>query len=150
MSQSLTRLIVHAIFSTKNREPMLPAEIRSDLYAYMGGILKSLNCVPLSIGGTDDHVHLLFILSKNIAMAKVFEEIKGTTSQWIKTKSADMKTFAWQGGYGAFSVSESQREKVSDYIATQEDHHRKQTFQEELLAFFKKHHIEYDEKYIWT
>ena len=150
MSQSLTHLIVHAVFSTKNREPILPMEVHSDLYAYMGGILKSLGCVPLMINGTNDHVHLLFILSKNIALAKVFEEIKGTSSQWIKTKSAVRKTFAWQGGYGAFSVSESQCQKVSDYIACQEEHHRKQTFQEELLALFQKHNIEYDEKYLWT
>ena len=150
MSQSLTRLIVHAIFSTKNREPILPAEIRSDLYAYMGGILTSLGCVPLAINGTNDHVHLLFIQSKNITLAKVFEEVKGTTSQWIKTKSVDLQTFTWQGGYGAFSVSESQRQKVSDYIANQEEHHRKLTFKEELLALFRKHNIEYDEKYLWT
>ena len=150
MSQSLTRLIVHAIFSTKNREPMLSPEIRPELYVYMGGILKSLSCAPLAINGTDDHVHLLFILSKNIALAKVFEEVKGTSSQWIKTKSAVMKTFAWQGGYGAFSVSESQHQKVSDYIAHQEEHHRKLTFKDELLALFQKHNVEYDEKYLWT
>ncbi|MCL2709895.1 MAG: IS200/IS605 family transposase [Planctomycetaceae bacterium] len=150
MSQSLTRLIVHAIFSTKNREPMLSPEIRPELYVYMGGILKSLGCVPLAINGTNDHVHLLFILSKNIALAKVFEEVKGTSSQWIKTKSAIMKTFSWQGGYGAFSVSESQCQKVSDYIAHQEEHHRKLTFKEELLALFQKHNVEYDEKYLWT
>jgi len=150
MSQSLTRLIVHAIFSTKSREPMLPPEIRSELYAYMGGILKSLGCVPLAINGTHDHVHLLFILSKTITLAKVFEEIKGTSSQWIKTKPGMSKTFAWQGGYGAFSVSESMRQKVNDYIADQEEHHRALSFKEELIALFKKHHIEYDEKYLWT
>jgi len=150
MSQSLTRLIVHGIFSTKNREPILSVEIRPDLYAYMGGILKGLDCVPLAIGGTDDHVHLLFIQSKNIALAKVFEEVKGTSSQWIKTKSASLKTFAWQGGYGAFSVSESQRQKVNEYISQQDDHHRKLTFKEELIALFKKHHVEFDEKYLWT
>ncbi|MCL2709858.1 MAG: IS200/IS605 family transposase [Planctomycetaceae bacterium] len=150
MTQSLTRLIVHAIFSTNNREPMLLAEVRPELYAYIGGILKSLGCVPLSISGTNDHVHLLFILSKTIPLAKVFEEVKGTSSQWIKTQPGVSKTFAWQGGYGAFSVSESQREKVSEYIARQEEHHRKLTFKEELLTLFQKHHIEYDEKYLWT
>ena len=150
MTQSLTRLNVHAVFSTKNREPMLPAEIRSELYAYLGGILKSLGCVPLAINGTDDHVHLLFIQSKNIALAKVFEEVKGTSSQWIKTKPTVSRTFAWQGGYGAFSVSESQSQKVVDYIAAQEEHHRKLTFKEELLVLLEKHNIEYDEKYLWT
>ena len=150
MSQSLTRIIVHAVFSTKNREPILALEIRAELYAYMGGILKSLSCVPLAINGTNDHVHLLFIQSKNIALAKVFEEVKGTSSQWIKTKSVAMKNFAWQGGYGAFSVSESMRQTVSEYIANQEEHHRKRTFQEELIALFKNHQVEYDEKYLWT
>ena len=150
MSQSLTRLIVHATFSTKNREPTLPAEVLSELYAYMGGILKSLGCVPLVINGTNDHVHLLFIQSKNIALAKVFEEVKGTSSQWLKTQPNVPKTFAWQGGYGAFSVSESQRQKVSDYIACQEEHHRKQTFKDELLVLFQKHNIEFEEKYLWT
>ena len=150
MSQSLTRLIVHAIFSTKNREPVLSTEVRPELYAYIGGILTSLGCIPLAIGGTDDHVHLLFIQSKTISLAKVFEEVKGTSSQWIKTKSVALKTFAWQGGYGAFSVSESQRQRVSDYIAQQEEHHRKLVFKDELIALFKKHHIEYDEKYLWT
>jgi REP element-mobilizing transposase RayT len=116
----------------------------------MGGILNSMGCVPLAINGTNDHVHLLFILSKTVTIAKVFEEVKGTSSQWIKTKSAVLKMFAWQGGYGAFSVSESQRQKVSDYIAQQEEHHRKLSFKEELIALFKKHHVEYDEKYIWT
>ena len=128
---------------------MLPSAVRPELFAYIGGILKSLGCVPLAINGTNDHVHLLFILSKTVTLAKVFEEVKGTSSQWIKTKPGVPKTFAWQGGYGAFSVSESMRQKVSDYIARQEEHHRIKSFKEELIELFQKHQIEYDEKYLW-
>ena len=128
---------------------MLSSAVRLELFAYIGGILKSLGCVPLAINGTNDHVHLLFILSKTVTLAKVFEEVKGTSSQWIKTKPNIPKTFAWQGGYGAFSVSESMRQKVSDYIANQEEHHRIKSFKEELIELFQKHQIEYDEKYLW-
>ena len=150
MTQSLTCLITHAVFSTKNREPILPAGIRPELYAYMNGILKTLGCVPFTINGTNDHVHLLFIQSKNIALAEVLGKVKGGSSHWIKTKPGVVKTFSWQGGYGAFSVSESMRQKVSDYIAHQEAHHRTLSFKEELLELFKRHGIEYDEKYLWT
>ncbi|MGL4595353.1 MAG: IS200/IS605 family transposase [Thermoguttaceae bacterium] len=104
MAQSLTQIIVHAVFSTKNREQILSPDIRAELFSYIGGILKSLDCVLLEINGTNDHVHLLLIQSKNFALAKIFEEVKGASSRWMETKSDAYKTFSWQGGYGAFSA----------------------------------------------
>ena len=150
MAQSLTKIVVHVVFSTKNREPCLSKTIRDDLFAYVVGILKSLNCITLIINGTEDHVHALIVMSKTISLSKMMEEMKGGSSRWLNSQTVMSRHFSWQAGYGAFSVSESQISKVIDYIANQEEHHRKATFQEELVLLLKKHNIEFDEQHLWT
>ena len=150
MAQSLAKIVVHVVFGTKNREPMLSTTIRNDLYGYIVGILNSLNCVTLAVNGMEDHVHVLVGMSKTISLSKMMEEMKGGSSRWLNLRGETMKYFAWQAGYGAFSVSESQISKVADYIEKQEEHHRKTTFQDELILLLKKHKIEFDERYLWT
>ena len=150
MAQSLAKITIHAVFSTKHHESLLSASIRNDLFAYITGILNSLDCVALIINGTEDHVHLLVVISKTITLSKMMEEVKGGSSRWLNSRNATKKRFAWQAGYGAFSVSESQITKVMNYIAGQEEHHRKTTFQDELILLLKKHKIEFDERYLWA
>ncbi len=149
MSQSLSHLVCHIIFSTKNRRPLILPEIREELHAYFVGILESLDSRSFLINSVADHVHILCALSKNHSLAKVMEEIKKGTSKWIKTKSPTFGDFYWQNGYGAFSVSQSNAQEVMQCIAGQEAHHRKVSFQDEYRAFLKKHEVEFDERYVW-
>ena len=138
----------HLIFSTKNREPWLTPEIRHDLHPYLGGSLRTLQAFPTEIGGVADHVHLLFALPATIALADLVKDLKRHSSSWLK-KEFSLPTFAWQEGYGAFTVSPSAREEVRDYILRQEEHHRTTTFQEEYLAFLEKTRIEYKPEHLW-
>jgi putative transposase len=149
MSQSLTQLFVHLVFSTKHRKPIITQEVQSELYNYMGGILNNLECSPIQIGGTTDHVHVLCVLSKKIATIKLIEELKKSSSKWIKFKGDNFSSFYWQDGYGAFSVGYTQIQVVQKYILRQEEHHSKITFQDEYRTFLKKYQIPYDERYIW-
>ena len=148
MSQSFARLYVHVIFSTKNRERVLHESVRPDLYAYMGGILNTLGCTPLTIGGIEDHVHILLILNRNTALADVMETLKRRTSKWLRQRAPFYLNFAWQEGYGAFTVSESMTDNVRQYILNQEQHHHKKTFAEEFKAFLDAYHIDYDPRYL--
>jgi len=150
MSQSLSKLYVHLIFHIKN--PLLPikTEDKNGLYAYIGSIIKDNESIPILINGTGDHIHILCVMSKNIALAKLVEEIKRHSSRWIKTRNPYYKPFAWQGGYAGFSVSQSLHHKTKEYIQNQEEHHQRMTFKEELLAFLKEYGIECDERYLWT
>lgn len=149
MSQSLAKIYVHSIFSTKGRNAWLVENIRSDLYAYMATVLKNMNCPVIQIGGTTDHVHVLNVLSKNMSMAQLIEGIKKPTSKWLKTKGMAYGKFHWQNGYGAFSVSQSHVDKVKQYIANQEEHHRQVSFEDEFRSFLDKYQMPYDEKYVW-
>jgi REP element-mobilizing transposase RayT len=149
MGQSLAKNLIHLIFSTKHRAPLLAADLRPDLHAYLGGILREWHSPALRVGGVEDHVHILFQLSKNHALARVVEEVKKGSSKWIKTKAAELRGFHWQNGYGAFSVSPSNVPAVDRYIANQEEHHRRLTFQDEFRGFLKRHGVEYDERYVW-
>lgn len=149
MSQSLAKIITHAIFSTKHREPIILPEIRKDLCSYLGGILTHLESPPIEINCTADHTHMLFCLSKNHSIANVIKEAKQGSSKWIKTQSPLLQNFYWQGGYGSFSVSQSMITVIRKYISNQEEHHRKVSFQEEFRAFLKRHQIEFDERYVW-
>jgi REP element-mobilizing transposase RayT len=128
MSQSLAKNLIHLIYSTKHREPCLDKETLPDLFAYKAGILKHWDSPAIVIGGVADHVHLLFVLSKNFALKKVVEEVKKGSSKWIKGRGPQFRFFHWQDGYGAFSVSASQVAAVTRYIENQEAHHRKRTF----------------------
>jgi len=140
-------LVVHLIFSTKGRQPLITPEIRNDLFAYLGGIVREMQGVALIINGTADHVHMLIRIRPVQAVAAIVRVVKTNSSRWVREKWK--LRFAWQTGYGAFSVSESNVPAVSGYIATQEEHHRKRTLQEEYVAFLKKNKIPYDERYIW-
>jgi len=150
MAQSLSKITIHVVFSTKDRKPFLSASARADLFAYMVGILISLDCVTIAINGTKDHIHALIIMAKTISVSKMLEEMKGGSSRWLKSYDTNMKNFAWQAGYAAFSVSESQVPKVVDYIVKQEEHHKTTAFQDELLLLLEKHKIKTDERYIWV
>jgi len=150
MAQTLVCLRVHAVFSTKNRRSIITPNVESELYVYMGGVMKNLDSRCLAAGGTENHVHLLISQSKNIALSKLMEEIKKSSSKWIKTKGLALRTFAWQEGYGAFSIGQSQVEAVQQYIARQKERHKKQTFEEELVTLLKRYQVPYDERYIWS
>ena len=149
MPQSLASLHIHLIFSTKNREAIISEKIRPDLHAYMATVLNNLGCPALLINSMDDHVHLLFDLGRTVSVSTVVEEVKKTSSKWIKTKGESFSLFAWQAGYGAFAVSESNVAEVRAYIANQAEHHRKRSFQEEYRSFLERHRIAYDERHVW-
>lgn len=150
MSQSLSKLYIHLIFHIKNPLVTIRQEEKNSLYAYIGTILKDNGSIPIIINGTNDHVHILYVMSKNISLASIVEEIKRHSSRWIKTLDPYYKKFAWQGGYAGFSVSQSIHDKTVHYIANQEQHHKKMSFREELIAFLKEYEIEYDERYLWS
>lgn len=149
MGQSLVNNYIHIIFSTKHRQPFITPPIDAELYSYIGGICKNLECTPIKIGGHLDHVHILCLLSKKVALVKLLEELKSHSSRWIKAKAESLKEFYWQDGYGAFSVNPSQVDVVTEYISKQHIHHAKTTYQEEYRAFLKKYKMEYDERYVW-
>jgi REP element-mobilizing transposase RayT len=149
MGHTYTNLLTHIIFSTKDRLPYLQEARRNDVFAYLGGIVRELKGTALNIDGTADHVHALVRLPAALAVAKAVEIIKANSSRWIHEHRVLHRTFAWQTGYAAFSVSESNVDDVSGYISHQQEHHRKVTFQEELIAFLKRSRIEYDERYLW-
>lgn len=150
MSQSLSKLYIHIIFHVKGNSVTIRNEDKKDLFAYMGAIIKDNESIPILLNGTNDHVHILCVMSKNIALAKLVEEIKRHTSRWIKTIDPHYKQFAWQGGYAGFSVSQSLHDKTKHYLVNQEEHHQKMTFKEELIAFLREYGIEYDERYLWS
>jgi REP element-mobilizing transposase RayT len=193
MPQSLSRLIVHIVFSTKARVPILRESIRGELYAYLAGVLRNLECpaiklapfrrtlktihrrdaetrrkahsscslrlcvsavkngnsYTIKLGGTADHMHLLCLLSKNLALAKLVEEFKTGSSRWLKTKGPEFQSFHWQSGYGGFSVGESGLEAATRYIDQQEEHHRKVSFQDEYRMLLEKYRVPYDERFVW-
>jgi REP element-mobilizing transposase RayT len=150
MPQSLSAVYIHLVFSTKNRRPLLRDEtIRESLHAQLGAISRSLDCPPLLVGGVEDHIHLLARLARTITQAEWVKEIKRVSDCWIQQRSREYATFEWQGGYATFSVSQSNLDAVKRYIATQEEHHRKVSFQDELRALLRKHEIEWDERYLW-
>jgi len=149
MPKSLSQVYVHIIFSTKNRFPFIDDSVKQELWSYIGGICKLLECTPLHIGGYNDHIHVCCLLSKKITQIKLLEIIKKESSKWIKTKGKQYSNFYWQRGYGIFSVTPSEIEKVIKYIKKQHEHHRNNTFQEELLELLKKYNTDYDERYLW-
>jgi putative transposase len=149
MANSYTNILIHFIFSTKNREKIITEKFQERLHPYMGGIARENNMKALAIGGVEDHVHLLISLPPTLPIAKAIQLIKGGSSKWVHDTFPALKKFKWQQGYGAFSVSVSQVENTIAYILGQREHHRKKTFQDEYIAFLKKHNVEYDQRYIW-
>jgi REP element-mobilizing transposase RayT len=148
MAHTYTNLVVHALFSTKERKRSITPELKADLHAYMGGILRNLKVRTLALNGIEDHVHLLVVLPPTLCTADLMEALKSSSTGWVRKKGGESKTFAWQGGYTAFSVSQSNIGVVKAYIENQEQHHRKMSFKEELAAFLEKHGISYDERYL--
>ncbi len=150
MPQSLSAVYIHLVFSTKERRPLLrdkPA--REALHAYLGGVSKQLECPPIRVGGVEDHVHILARFGRTITQAEWVKELKRVSSLWLKERARDYADFQWQGGYADFSVSQSNLEQVVEYIANQETHHQRMTFQDELRTLLRKHGIEFDERHLW-
>lgn len=149
MGQSLVKNYLHIVFSTKYREPLIYPPYEEELHAYLGGICKKLECYPIKIGGYTDHVHILCMLSKKIALVKLLEELKSHSSKWFKTKHFSLENFYWQDGYGAFSVDYRDLDKVISYITNQHQHHQIQTFKNEFRKILNEYHMEFDERYVW-
>jgi putative transposase len=149
MAQSLANVLVHLVFSTKNRVPLILPEIDGELHAYLATICGAHHCPAHRIGGDCDHVHIACSLSRTVALARLLEELKSSSSKWIKTKGTAYAGFAWQAGYGAFSVGQSQLAALKAYISRQREHHRKQTFQDEYRDFLRQYQVDFDERYVW-
>ncbi len=150
MPQSLAKVIVHIVYSTKNRTPWLKdANLRSELYAYNATILKNVDSPAIVIGGVEDHVHILALLSRKMAIMDVIQESKTETSKWTKKQGPSLQDFQWQAGYGIFSVSESNVDLVRSYIERQAEHHLRMSFQDEFRILCQRHQIEVDERYVW-
>ena len=150
MPQSLSKVYVHITFSTKKRQNLIDDNIKTSIFEYIGGVCKGLNCNPIKVGGHKNHIHVLCLLSKKISQTKLLEELKKKSSKWIKTKGTIYSNFYWQDGYGIFSVNPSEVAVVVSYIENQEEHHKKVTFQNELIGFLKKYNVEYNENYLWN
>ena len=149
MPQSLGNILVHIVFSTKDRFPFLETTIRPSLHAYLATVARNAGCECPRVGGVADHVHLAIQLSRTITVAALVEEIKTSSSKWLKTQGSGLGRFAWQRGYGVFSVGPSDLQALLDYIDRQEEHHSRHTFQEEYRAFLTKYEVPYDERYVW-
>ncbi len=149
MPQSFTCLHYHLIFSTKNRLPFITSDLQSRLYEYIGGILRNNGSVLIAAGGMPDHIHLLVRLNKQLAVSDALRLIKTNSSKWVHDSFPEHQGFAWQEGFGAFTVSLSGLPDVKDYLAHQEEHHRQRTFKEEFMTILKKHGIEFNEAYLW-
>lgn len=149
MSQSLSKIYVHLIFHVKSNMCLIQRVDEPELYAYIGSVIKLSKSIPICINGTNDHIHVLCIMSKNISLANLLEDIKRNSSRWIKTKGSYYQNFAWQGGYSGYSVSQSKVEIVEKYIHNQKEHHKNQLFREEYLQFLKENGIDFNEEYLW-
>ena len=149
MGHNFTNLLTHVIFSTKDRVPNIKPDLKSDLHSFMGGIVRRLNGKAVIVDGTSDHVHLLLWMPPTVSISETLRVLKSNSSRWVNQKRGAGPAFAWQTGYGAFSVSHSSAPAVVKYIRGQEEHHRRVTFQEEFISFLKKNGIDYDERYIW-
>jgi len=150
MPQSLARVLIHTVFSTKGRDPAFQnPSFRSEVHAYLGGCAKTLDCLPIQIGGVSDHVHMLTTLSRTLAIAEFVKEVKRISTGWIQERGGLFSQFHWQAGYACFSVSESKVDAVTSYIATQGQHHQKVTFQDEYRELLRRHGQSWDESYVW-
>jgi putative transposase len=149
MSHSYSRLLVHLIFSTKNRQPLITDNIREELHAYLIGILRNLESPSIRLNSTDDHIHILFLQSKNKALENIVEEIKRGSSKWIKTKGPEFSDFYWQTGYAAFSVGQKGIDNVVAYISNQQEHHKSLSYIDEIKDMFQKLGLDFDEKHFF-
>lgn len=150
MPQSLSSILVHLVFSTKNREPFIVGACETELHKYMSTIFRECKSPALLIGGTEDHIHALFALSRTITVADLVEEVKTSSSKWMKTKGREFRGFHWQSGYGAFSIGQSNVSALKRYISTQKEHYRGKSFQDEFRLLCGKYSVEFDERYVWN
>jgi REP element-mobilizing transposase RayT len=150
MPHSYTQLLYHVVFSTKNRHPWLTGPVLGRLHEYLGGAVRGEGGTALRVGGVADHVHILARCRQDRALSAVVGAIKSNSSGWIHREFAELAAFEWQAGYAAFTVSQSQVERLCRYIDGQEEHHRRQTYQEELLTLVEAHEVEYDPRYLWA
>jgi putative transposase len=146
MPQSLSSILIHLIFSTKNRQPLITANVETELHKYMATIFRGCKSPTLLIGGTEDYLHALFVLSRT---PDLVEEVKTSSSKWMKTKGDELRQFQWQAGYGAFSIGQSNVEVLKRYTSKQKEHHRSRSFQDELRSLCKRYGVEIDERYVW-
>ncbi len=149
MAQTLIAFYFHVVFSTKRRIEIIRPEIEDELYAYIGGILNNHKCKLLIANGTQNHIHLLTSLNKNVTVPIIVGDIKRNSSKWIKTKGGMLAKFEWQDGYSAFTVGHTQLDVIKQYIANQKEHHKKTLFEDEMREFYRKYEIPFDEKYVW-
>jgi putative transposase len=149
MAHTYCSSLFHCVFSTQDRRKTISTEVQDRLWAYMGGVAREHKMAALNVGGMEDHVHLLLSLPSSLSVAQAMRTIKSGSSRWLH-ESCGLRNFAWQEGYGAFSIGHAQKITTAKYIAQQRDHHRKRNFQEEFLAFLEKHHIDYDPRFLWN
>ncbi len=149
MPQSLSFVVIHVVFSTKERQPFLDTAIRPELHGYLATVARNAGCEAYRVGGVTDHVHLAIRLSRTLTIADLIEQLKTSSSKWLKTQSTALEYFSWQRGYGCFSVGPTDLDALVAYIDNQEEHHRKRTFQEEFRMFLQKYGVEFDEAYVW-
>jgi len=149
MGQSLSKVLLHVVFSTKHRTPWITEVLQPKIHAYLAGTCRNKGSEAFRIGGTKDHIHIACTLPRTLTISKLLEEIKRSSSAWIKKQDSRCNGFSWQAGYGAFSLGQTQRNMLIGYIDNQREHHRHQTFQEEFLDFLHKYEIDYDERYLW-
>lgn len=149
MPQSLSLVVVHVIFSTKERQPFLNNAIRAQAHAYLAATAREIGCECYRVGGIEDHVHLAIRLSRTISIAELVEKLKTSSSRWAKTQSPELRRFSWQKGYGCFSVGPKDLDALIGYIGRQPEHHKKQTFEDEFRVFLERYGVEYDEAYVW-
>ncbi|MDD4514236.1 transposase [Massilibacteroides sp.] len=150
MAQSLSKLYIHVIFHVKDNTCLIKSEIEAELYAYIGAIIKQSGSIPILLNGTENHIHILCVMSKNIALSTLVEDIKRNSSRWIKAKDRYYENFAWQGGYAGYSVSQSKVKVVKEYINLQKEHHKKYSFKDEYLRFLSEYNIDFNEQYLWN
>jgi putative transposase len=149
MAQSLSNILLHVVFSTKHRRPLLDAAIEPELLACLAQTCNTLNCASHAIGAADDHLHLACSLSRGMTVNNLVQEIKQDSAKWIKTKDLRFADFAWQSGYGAFSIGHSQLDELRQYVGNQREHHRRLSFQDEYREILNRYEIKFDERYVW-
>jgi len=150
MPQTLSNVLLHIVFSTKNREPMIRAERKDELHRYLATTCASHGCPAIQVGGTNDHVHICCRLATTIAISDLVRKVKAGSSKWMKTHGPTFQHFAWQSGYGAFSIGMSNLPELRAYIREQEKHHRRRDFRAEFIALLERYNVEYDERYLWN
>lgn len=149
MAQSLAKIILHVVFSTKGRKNIIPEQLRKELHAYIAGIIRFLGGEAYRVGGTNNHIHIACLIPRTLTVSKLLEEVKKSSSAWMKTKEPQCKFFSWQAGYGAFSIAQSQLSTLVAYIENQIEHHKSRTFKDEFIEVLKRYEIDYDNRYLW-